>query len=91
MDRALHAERVPIGRARPRFDATIGDLPDGVMVVAGDLASLVLAEALRPWSPAGYGAPRPVPPATLVNVLTPRAIVRAMRAGYEASIHATAT
>ena len=91
MDRVLHAERLPIGAGRPRFEATVGELPDGVMVVDGSRAWLLVGAALRPWSPAGYGAPRPVPTATRVNVLTPQATVRAMRAGFEASIHTTAT
>jgi hypothetical protein len=90
MDRVLHAERVPIGLARPRFDATFSDLPYGVMVVDGDRAFLVQAGAVRPWSSAGYGAPMPVPPATLVSVLTPPSIVQLVHAGYEPAVHVSA-
>ena len=91
LDRVLHVERIPVGAARPRFAGRMGDLPDGAMAVDGSRAVLVRAGALRPWSAAGYGAPRRIPPSAQVEVLTPASIVRVLAAGYRPSIHPTGT
>ncbi|HMC37061.1 MAG TPA: hypothetical protein VKK30_04260 [Actinomycetota bacterium] len=91
LDRVLHAQRIPVGAARTRFAARMGDLPDGAMAVDGSRAVLVRAGALRPWSASGYGAPRRIPPSAQVEVLTPASIVRVLAAGYRPSIHPTGT
>lgn len=80
MDLALHRERLaPAGPVVP-----LDGLPDGTMValpVDPATAWLVAGDRLHPWSPGGYGPPvaRPSGAATL---LTPPAIVAALRAGY---------
>ena len=38
--------------------------------------------ALLPWSFAGYGAPAPLEPDAIVDVLTPPSTVAALKAGY---------
>src|SRR5215510_10201380 len=83
IDGVLDAERLD-GRAGKRtWPARAGELPDGAMIRAGDLALAVAGDALLSWSPGGYGPPRARPAAdAIVEVLTPRSTVRAIRAGY---------
>jgi hypothetical protein len=89
MDAVLHAQRV---HSRTRRQVTrparAGDLPDGVMVRAGDTVGLLHAGAFRPWSFAGYGPPTRPPDG--VDLLTPPATVAALRAGYSPRLHPTA-
>ena len=86
IDRVLHQQRTG-----PRERAPLNGLPDGTLVALDDdpLAHLVLGDALLPWQPEGYGAPRPRP-ATTVDVLTPPSTVNALRAGYRPVLHPSA-
>ncbi len=89
IDRELHRDRLePDGRPRSHL-AEVDSLPDGVFVVLSDLvtALLVWRGGLAPWSPAGYGRPRPSPRGEQVRVLTPRSTVAAISAGYMPGVH----
>jgi hypothetical protein len=89
IDRELHRDRLePDGRPRS-YLAGLDSLPDGVFVVLPDLvtALLVWRGGLAPWSPAGYGTPRPSPRGAEVRVLTPRSTVAAIAAGYVPGVH----
>ena len=50
----------------------------------------VRADALLPWSFAGYGAPRSRPRDIEVELLTPPAMVAVLSAGYRPHWHPTA-
>jgi len=97
MDRVLHADRLD-GRAKRTYDAPLGDLPDGVLVVPGAAAAsraaagaaLLRRGTLRAWSPAGYGAPEPADAAARVTVLTPACAVETIRRGYAPALHPSA-
>jgi hypothetical protein len=80
IDSRLHDERLD-GRAQRRHEAPFRDLPDGTMVLNGAEPQLVRSAALRPWSPGGYGAPRPLPSGT-ATVITPPSLVEVLRAGW---------
>jgi hypothetical protein len=80
MDAILHAERLDHRRKRMHRRNASG-LPNAVMITLGGTAFAVLREALLPWSPAGYGAPRPRPEGE-VSVLTPPSIIAVLSAGY---------
>ena len=82
MDEALHAERVE-NRQKRLSRARLGDLPDGVMIARGGTAYAVRAGMLSSWSFAGYGAPAPLEPDAVVDVLTPPSTVAALSAGYK--------
>jgi hypothetical protein len=89
IDLELHRDRVgPDGRARVH-PAALGSLPDGVFVVGPDPAEALLlwGGALVPWSPEGYGPPRPRPRDPRTLVLTPRSTVAAIAAGYRPAVH----
>jgi hypothetical protein len=81
MDEALHRERVENRRKR-LWRTRLGDLPDGAMIARDQRAYAVRAGALLPWIFAGYGAPAPLEPDAVANVLTPPSTVAALAAGY---------
>jgi hypothetical protein len=82
MDDALHSERVENRRKR-LWRARLGDLPDGAMIARDGRAYAVRAGALSPWSFAGYGAPAPLDPGAIAEVLTPASTVAALKGGYK--------
>jgi hypothetical protein len=86
MDVVLHASRLD-GKAKRTYEAALGELPDGVIVERDGAPFLVAAGTLRPWSAAGYGAPRPAPAGERATVLTPQATVATIAAGYAVSAH----
>jgi hypothetical protein len=90
MDRVLHAERCESAPEAPRFFAPLSSLPPGVMVEVGGRPCLHLDGGLRAWSFEGYGPALPAPQGKRVRVLTPRTIVRAIRAGFLPAVHESA-
>jgi hypothetical protein len=89
IDAALHAARVGRGRTKVVFEAAAESLPDGTMIRTATGPALILGEAILPWGPCGYGAPRPRPRGA-VPVLTPAPVVVLFRAGLRPGLHATA-
>lgn len=91
MDAALHADRLD-GRRRA-WEARLGDLPAGVMVVlpGDEIPALVGPGGLRPWSFGGYGPPAFFPPGVRFRVLTPLSTVRAIAAGFPVAAHPSAS
>ncbi len=81
MDRVLHAERLDQGRKKT-YRAALSSLPDGTIVVHAGLPHLIWRGQLRPWSFSGYGPGAGAAPDEEVDVLTPRSIVGAIRAGF---------
>jgi hypothetical protein len=90
MDKVLHAERLA-GRAKRLHRRPLDSLPDGAMIARGTEALAVRGNALLPWSPEGYGAPRRRPRGIDVDVLTPPAILAVLAAGYRPLWHPNAT
>lgn len=89
LDRMLDRERRD-GRRKllHAFDAAA--LPDGAMIADDTGAALAIrGAAALPWSHAGYAAPcaRPI---GIVTVLTPPAMLAALRAGYRPVWHPSA-
>jgi len=80
VDDQLHAER--IARPRTTWQARLGDLPEGAMIVEEGEVWLLAGEGLLRWSPSGYRDRRPGWPEAPVAVLTPRSVVAAFAAGY---------
>jgi hypothetical protein len=89
IDRRLHADRLgPEGHRTQEDDLRL--LPDGVVIVHDDGFWLVRGGSVHRWSHGGYGERRAraeLP--AVVTVLTPRATVEALRAGYEPAHHPT--
>ncbi len=93
MDDRLHADRVGPDRTKRRFPALVDELPDGVFVTRPDeedRAYLLWESHLLEWTPAGYRKRLSRPRGEVVSVLTPRATVEVLRAGYVPALHPTA-
>ena len=88
MDTVLHAERVDSRSRRQRTRSVrVGELPDGVMIRHGAALGLLAGGGVLPWSFSGYRPPVSLPSGTLVEVLTPPAMVAAVAAGYRPLLH----
>ena len=85
VDARLHRERTREAHRR----TVCADLPSGAMVSLDGRAWLVTDAGLRAWTHAGYTDRRACPRAA-VTVLTPPAIVAAMRAGWRPELHPSA-
>jgi hypothetical protein len=89
IDAVLHGER--LRRRRVRLAAA--DFPDGAFV---ELASepgrifVVRGPVLLQWTPCGYISRRPRPPAMVLDILTPPAVLAALHAGYRPRWHPSA-
>lgn len=82
IDEAMHRERIGPDGKKVCFEADGKDLPDGCFVVRDGQAYLVAGGALYPWSAFGYEERVALPGTERLEVLTPRSVVRAFRAGY---------
>jgi hypothetical protein len=89
MDEVLHTERLD-GKAKRIHRRAIDGLPDGTMIALGGDAFAVKGNRLLRWTPSGYGAARPRPRATTVDVLTPRSIVAVLSRGFAPLWHRSA-
>jgi hypothetical protein len=85
IDRALHRERLG-----PRMLAVPADLPDGAIFRWGEQPWLVWAGQAHAWSFQAYGRVD-VLPTSAQSVLTPPCIIAALKSGYRAKVHASAT
>ncbi len=91
IDAVLHHERTTIDLEQRGLRQPISDLPDGVFVADEEqTAYLVLDHQLRQWKPEGYQQPAKDLSDSLLRVLTPTSIVRALSAGYPVNIHPSA-
>jgi hypothetical protein len=89
MDSVLHAERLD-GRAKRLHKRKIDDLPDGAFVALGEGAYAVHGNTLLRWTSKGYDANKRRPRGTIVDVLTPPAILSVLAAGYRPQWHPSA-
>jgi hypothetical protein len=89
IDRELHRDRLGADGRSVTYTALLDSLPDGVFVrgTSDGESLLVWRESHVPWSPAGYGTPRPRRRGGRVTVLTPRSTVAAIAAGYAPGVH----
>jgi hypothetical protein len=94
IDRTLHRARVePRSRRQIRFEASLDALPDGAFVLLPDDPStplLTLGDHLLPWSPSGYGRPRPRTATSRALVLMPHPTIAVLQAGYAPALHPSA-
>jgi sugar lactone lactonase YvrE len=90
IDARLHADRLAGSGVRRTYQAPLAGLPSGTMVDIGGAPWLVHDGRLLAWTPDGYRQ-RPVEaPGGPVPVITPRAIVGVLAAGYRPVLHPSA-
>lgn len=90
MDDVLHPERVDGEGGKPVWRAGWGELPSGAMARHAGHPHLVLAGWLLPWAAGGYGEALRRPGDGEAEVLTPRAMVAVLSAGYCPILHPSA-
>ena len=89
MDGVLHSARAVHGARRLKtHKAQALGLPDGTFINTG-APYLLIRDAALPYTPAGYGAPKPRPTG-LVTVLTSAPMIMVLRGGYTPHLHPTA-
>lgn len=89
LDAHLHQDRLTISRAKRTYLAKIETLPDGVFVERDGEAWLISKADLLRWTPGGYDRRIPLPEGSAVTVLTPRATVETIAAGYHPVVHSS--
>jgi hypothetical protein len=90
IDARLHADRLVRPGVRRSYAASLSVLPDGVMVSVGGAPFLVRGGGLLAWTPGGYRSSGPPPGEDTVTVITPRATVAVLAAGYRPVLHPSA-
>ena len=94
IDPVMHADRLVAKGVQRRFEAPVGELPDGVFVhLPGEegTARLTWHGLLLVWTPSGYERAVSVDDVSApVTVLTPACTVKVLRAGYVPDVHPTA-
>ena len=81
VDARLHRERL----ADVRHEEPAASLPDGAFVLRDGEPFLVLGDALRRWTTAGYAEETPRPRGRVV-VVTPPSLVDVLRAGWHGDV-----
>ncbi|HEV3092073.1 MAG TPA: hypothetical protein VGX91_11605 [Candidatus Cybelea sp.] len=89
MDLRLHADRLD-GKSKRTYRADIATLPDGAYVVFEGEPHLIWGDAIFPWTDSGYRGAIPRPKRGELEVLTPRAFVEVLSAGYRPMVHPSA-
>ena len=91
IDDVLHRERINATQQKMSYQEKLGALPDGSFVAFDAKQSYLLFRGfLLAWHPEGYGQRLAQEPDRIVQVLTPRSIVRTLAAGYRADVHPSA-
>jgi len=86
IDRILHSERVTKRRQKVTYEDRLGNLPEGTFFSLPEQSGssiLFWKDAFWAWSPEGYLPLQILNPGMLVNVLTPKSTVNALRAEYK--------
>lgn len=91
IDARLHADRLARRGVKCTYLADLATLPDGAMIDLAGQPWLVLAGNLLAWSPGGYTQRRARTGVGQVRVLTPRATVATLAAGFRPELHPSAT
>lgn len=89
IDSRLHADRLATPATHRTYTEHLAALPDGVIVEAEGHHWLILGAELVAWSPGGYRHRRSRSDLDAVTVLTPRATVATLAAGYRPQLHPT--
>jgi hypothetical protein len=90
IDAHLHADRLSGPKTQRTLTSSLGALPDGTMVRLDGRPWLVQGDVLLAWDPGGYQQRRTRTDRAKVTVLTPRATLATLAAGYQPHLHPTA-
>lgn len=81
IDDIMHAERITADKTKVTYEDNPGDLPDGTFILYNNEPYLLTGGLMYLWSPFGYGEGTSLPDVSKIEVLTPKSVVNAFRAG----------
>jgi hypothetical protein len=90
IDARLPGDRLNGPGTRRTYQASLAELPSGAVVDIGGVPWLIYDGGLLAWTPGGYQKRHAGAPAGPVMVITPRATVAVLAAGYRPVIHSSA-
>jgi hypothetical protein len=90
IDRRMHSDRLSAPGLKRTYSERLDQLPDAAMVELEGHPWLVLGPNLLAWHSGGYGEVRKKRGPLEVIVLTPRATVEVLAAGYKPVLHESA-
>jgi hypothetical protein len=90
IDQALHEERIKAAQQKMTYQELLGTLPEGSFIALDKKPYLLLRGFLLAWTPEGYGQGLAAQADLMVQVLTPRSIVKMLAQGYVAEVHPSA-
>ena len=90
IDALLHEQRLSSDGSRPLWQASLAELPIGTMFERDGCYYAVHASGLLPWHIHGYGQALAGSTEGQVMVVTPRATVAVLTAGYVPGFHGSA-
>jgi hypothetical protein len=90
IDRRLHEERLSAPGIKRLWSRPLDQLPDSTMVELDGRAWLVIGDELLAWGPGGYGERRKRVGRAETTVLTPKATVGVLEAGFLPVVHQSA-
>jgi hypothetical protein len=91
IDDVLHRERINATQQKISYQDKLGALPDGSFVALDAKQPYLLFRGfLLAWRPEGYGQRFAAQTDLLVEVLTPRSIVKTLARGFAADVHPSA-
>ena len=90
IDARLHTDRLTSPGVRRTCRTSLAELPSGVMVEIGGTPWLIYRGRLLAWTPGGYLGQYVEARADPVTVITPRATVAVLAAGYQPVVHPSA-
>jgi hypothetical protein len=90
IDAILQEERIDKQGQKVTYAAQAGALPNGTFVLLGDDYFLKWKGKLLQWTFSGYVSAVAVPDEEMVDVLTPRSVVRCFEQGFSPKVHESA-
>jgi hypothetical protein len=82
IDEIIHEERICKDGSKRTYEENVRNLPDGTFIEREGAPFLVAGGFLYRWSPFGYAPGIPVLKTEGLQVLTPKSVVNAFKAGY---------
>lgn len=90
IDKVLHQQRIDADGQRPLWQATVDGLPVGAVFTQGSEYFAVHPSGLLRWTIEGYGAAESLPGDTVVDVVTPQAMIDVFLSGFVPEFHISA-
>ncbi|MBC3805805.1 hypothetical protein H8K52_00420 [Undibacterium seohonense] len=91
IDKQVHTERAGRDGTKVTYQSSLNEVPNGVFISINGVAVLKWNNKLLEWSADGYSKYEGVLPEDfVVDVLTPKSVVGAVKAGYVPQVHHSA-